>query len=274
VTGTVTYSIDGAGIVTATGTAGNPSLNGAMNAAKELIIATATTQGTTTAYGLQVFRKRLPGVNYSGADVANLAFAFQSLQTGGTTAWGRGAGTTDGAGAMTLSSLSSPAGEGTLPAPGFDTMSIDADGLVTQAVDTSFHGFMTADKAVIFGVKTITTGQYALSVRLVTGGSFSQADLAGAWRFRMLASGTTSSSSSWLRATSTIDATGAVTYAGAANPMGAVGIAAHTLALGADGSITNPGAASYLGQLALGGDLFVRTTTASDPTSVMSISVR
>jgi len=261
--------------VTATGTAANPTLHGTMNAAKELILATATVPAGT-GYVLQIFRKRMAGVTYSSADAANLAFAFHALQTGGSTGWMRGTGSTDGSGVLSIATLETPAGAGS-PSPSFDTMQVDAAGLVTQVTDTSFHGFMNASKTVIFGVRTVNATPpaiYALTVRLVTGGSFAQADLAGSWSYRMLSSGTSAATSTWLRADASVSADGAVTYSSAANPSGPVSIVGNTLTLGADGTLTRATQADYLGQLALDGDLFVRTSNAIDPQGILSISAR
>lgn len=275
VAGTVIYSIDATGNVTATGTAGNPTLHGAMNAAKELIVATVTAP-SGTAYSLQVFRKRMPGVTYSSADVANLEFTFHLLQSGGSTAWARGTGSTDVSGVMSIATIESPLGPGS-PSPSFDTMLVDADGLVTQVNDASFHGFMNAAKTAIFGVRTVTAvapAVYALSVRLVTGGSFTQPALAGSWSYRMLSSGTSVGTSSWLRASASVDGSGVFTFSSAANPSGAVSIASLTLDLGSDGTLTRAGEPASLGQLALGGDLFVRTSTGVNSNGILSISAR
>lgn len=271
VAGEVTYAIDSSGNVTASGTAANPSLHGSMDASRELIIASAT---SGAGYTIQVFRKRVAGVTWSSADVADLDFAFHELHSGAQAIRERGAGFAV-AGEMTISSTAtSSGGTPTLQVGAYDTMSVDADGLVTQATDVTFHGFMTADKAVVFGVRTAAPGEYALTVRVATGGSFTQGDLTGTWLLRTLTSGPTQATSTWLRSVASVDGAGGFTFSSSANPAGAVSIIGQTVAVQPDGSLTCTDQASYSGRMALGKALYVRTSTAASSQGSMSILVR
>ncbi len=268
VTADVTYAVDASGNVTASGSGSNPTLHGTMTSGKDLIFATASLTNTGTGalagFSLQVFRKRVPGVAWSTIDVASFPFVYQALHSGANANWERGAGTTSASGAVTLIDVTTPAGHQTPPAPGFVTVQVDANGLVSLAEDPSFHGFMTADKKAIFGVLTAVAGppaEYEIMALLGTGASFAQADLAGTWSFNALTSGLSVAGSTWVRGTLQIDAAGAVTFPSATTPGGTTTVAGFDLALASSGALSRPTLASYLGQVAFHKDFFVRTQT-------------
>jgi len=281
VTATVAFGIDASGNVTATGTGSSPTLHGTMNAAKNLIFATASvpSTGTPSGYSIQVFRKRVPGVTWTSADVANLAFAYHSLHSGPNAGWERGAGTTDGTGSLTVTSSLTSAGSSQTPPPGFATVQIDAQGLVTLAGPgaPSFQGVMTSDKKTIFGVLTTTVGppaSYGFMALLATGQqTFAQADLATTWNFRALTSGLAVATSSWMRGTIQIDAAGAVTFLSATNQNGPTTVNGFSIQLGPTGGISRADLASYAGQMSFHKDFFVRTQTLSGADS-LSIAAR
>jgi hypothetical protein len=263
-TGPVVLAIDANGRVTASGAGANPSLSGRMTRRKDLVFATASvpSTGTATGYTLQVFRKRVPGVVYAAADVANLVFGYHALHTGAEADWERGAGVTDGSGAITVTSHEATSGNAApLPTPGFDTLLVDAAGVVTTANDPTLRGYMSADKKAIFAVSAVTgaSAVYTLRVMLVGGRTFALSDLAGSYAWHMLTSGPTTASSSWGRGDLTIDAAGAVTFGPTVTPGGPATNAGFTLQLSSDGAVRRPDLPSYLGQMAFGTDFYVRT---------------
>jgi hypothetical protein len=263
-TGPVVLAIDANGHVTASGAGSNPSLGGRMTRRKDLVFATASvpSTGTATGYTLQVFRKRVPGVVYGAVDVAGLVFAYHALHTGAEVDWERGAGLTDGAGAVSISSHEATSGSAApLPAPGFDTLRVDAAGVVTTANDPTLRGYMSADKKAIFAVSAVTgaSAVYTFRVILVTGRTFALSDVAGPHAWHMLTSGPTTASSSWGRGDLTIDAGGAVTFGPTVTPGGPATNAGFTLQLSSDGAVRRADLPSYLGQMAYGTDFYVRT---------------
>ncbi len=280
VTAIVTLHVDGAGNVYATGTGANPTLHGTMTAGKDLIFATASLPGTGTPTGsvLQVFRKRVPGVTWSSADVANLPFAYHFLYTGSGTNWERGGGTTDASGAITVAWSELPSGPGSVPPPGFDTLQVDANGLVTLANTPSFVGVMKADKKAIFGAQTTvpppSSPEFAFMTILATGASFAQTDLAGDFAFHMVTSGSTAASSPWTYGAVAIDGAGAVTFESATGPSGPFTVAGFTLELAASGAITRPDSASYRGQMSYRKDFYVRTATAANGANSIAMLAR
>jgi hypothetical protein len=215
---------------------------------------------------------RVPGVSFSAADVANLAFTYQAINVGADVDWERGAGTTDGSGAVTISSHEASSPAGPLPPPAFDTFQIDGNGLVSMAQDATVHGFMTADKKAIF----VVTGEagpspvYTFRVAIVSGQSFVQGDLAGVYGWHMLTSGATVAQSSWGHGELTIDAAGNATFQSAVSPGGSTTPAGFTLQISSSGAVSRADVPSYAGQMAYGKDFYVRTQSSPNSLSLLA----
>jgi hypothetical protein len=243
-----------------------------MNAQKTLIVATEASPGGSS-HAFLVFRKRV-GVAYSSSDVANLAFEYHQILAGGSTAWEYGAGSSDASGNITIASVTTPTGPGSLP-PASDTINVSPVGLVTLTNDASFHGFMTPDKKAIFGVQTRAGSipSAAFSTLLVTGQTFTQADLTGVYEFHALTSGTNLAASSWVYGRVSIGNTGTVTSRYALSPAGASLPAIGPLTLAGDGTVTSSTNATYHGRMSWGKDVYVRTQTASGANS-LSLAVK
>jgi pimeloyl-ACP methyl ester carboxylesterase len=265
-----TFIIDANGIVTTTGAGAVPSLHGMLSAQKTLLVGTMTFPGTPSSYGLFVLRKRVNGVTFSSADVANLAFDFHQILSGGGTVWEYGLGSTNASGALTIASVMTPAGPGTPPAAGSGTLQISPAGLVSLTADTTFHGVMTADKKAVFGVGTRsgTIPSPYFTTLLLTGQSFAQADLNAVWEFHLLTSGANLAASNWFYGRLSIVSPGTVTTRYGLAPSGATLPAIGPLSLAPDGTITSSGNATYHGRMSWGKDFYVRTQTTSGASSL------
>ena len=270
-----TFIIDANGIVTTTGAGAVPSLHGMLSAQKTLLVGTMTFPGTPSSYGLFVLRKRVNGVTFSSADVANLALDFHQILSGGGTVWEYGLGSTNTAGALTIASVMTPTGPGTPPSAGYDTLQISPAGLVTMTTDTTFHGVMTADKKAVFGVGTRsgTIPSPYFTTLLLTGQSFAQADLSAVWEFHLLTSGANLAASNWFYGRVNIGSTGTVTSRYGLAPSGATLPAIGPLNLASDGTITSSGNTTYHGRMSWGKDFYVRTQTTSGASS-LSLAVK
>ena len=273
--------VDASRTVTLVGADGSPTLHGTLAASKTLIVAGETINPAAPAvYGLVVVRKRVPGVTFSAGDAAGFPFALHTLQVGAAVGWQVGEGSTDASRRITVDTMLDAAGTSCSPTStpcgldAFDTIQVDANGLVTTALDASFHGVMTPDKNAIFAVSTTDVAPpqtYQLLAILRTGGTFAAGDLAGRYGVHSLTCGPTGASSSWFHGDVSVDAAGALTFHdyvssnGAATPTGVS--FAFDPATGAFTQVTptNPG---FHGRLSRGKDLYVRTSGSSGSPSL------
>lgn len=263
VSGTVTFAIDGAGSISASGTAANTSFHGNMSMNRRLIFGTATSPatGAPSAYSIQIMRKRVPGVTYSSTDLRNLTFAYHSIYSGQSPGWERGAGAIDGAGQLSLTALEDSTGPLALPPPVSVDFNVDANGLVTISGNPYFHGVLTTDKKALFFVEGLDAFSLGLTALLVTGQTFDQGDMTGPWSFYMVTSGGTVASSNWVRGLYSVSAGGTVTFSTASNPFGPISLAPFDLVVGPGGDITRPDVSSYRGQMSDDRGFYVRTQT-------------
>jgi hypothetical protein len=259
-------SIDSSGTVTSPGS----NLNGNMSADKNLIVDTGTEN--SNSFGLDVLRKRAPGVIYSSADVANLQFAYNLLKGGSSNNWQYGTGATNASGQATGTPVNSSSGQ--VDPPGnIGTIQLDSSGNVTLAENSTFHGIMTPDKKVIFAVDTesapgVSPAKYAFIAILVTGQTFTTADLAGAGNFHNIWD------TGWNRGTFVIDTAGNQTYLSNLNSAGNAVIPANdVVSITASGALTKSSNASYHGQLSFNKNMNVHTDTDANGHSRIGISM-
>lgn len=260
----VVVSIDSSGTVTG----GDANFNGRMSLDKNLIVATTTELPDT--FRLFVVRKRVPGVTYSSADVANTQFAGHTLYGGSNNIWNYGTGSTNASGQITLTSLNTPSGPGNLqinPA----TLQIDSNGNVTMAENSAFHGIMTPDKKVIFAVQTslgVSPAEYEFIAFLVTGQTFTTADLAERREFHNIWD------TGWGRGTSVTDTAGNQTYLSFLDSSGNSALPANDVqSITASGAITKSNNASYHAQRSFNKDLGVHTYTDANGHSRIGIGM-
>lgn len=160
-------------------------------------------------YNLQVNLKK-SGATYTAADLAGTwnAHALSVDPNSSMDGWMRFILTVNGSGNATFSSTASSITGTTYPKTLI--LSISSDGTVTGNADTSpdLHGTMSADKKLM--VITVSVEPEIFIVLTKSGGSFSQADLAGSWSLHALAAA--AGSNMWLRTDATIDTTGNITF--------------------------------------------------------------
>ncbi len=252
------------GTLTLTGADGNASFHGTLARGKTLAVATTTTNGST--FELVILRKRVAGVTYSAADVADFPFAYHAVYAGmpTQTGWEYGDGTTDASGAVTLAHAYDTSGPIEPLPTNLGSVVVDANGLVTLGGSSDFHGLMTAEKDAIFWVATTTPGsppELQLMAILKTRGGFAQADLTGAYTVHVLQSGTNTLTSNWSRGRLGIDDLGNVAFSSFLNSSGVTTLPTpFTIQLGADGALTRPsGDTTFHGRVSAGNTFYVRT---------------
>ena len=255
---TITGLSISAGVVTATG---NPTFHGKMSSGKSLIVGAST---IGTSYDIHIFVKRVSGVTFSSADLASKTFKYQRIYSGSSLFCELATGSTNASGQLSLSSLEDSSGTMTLPGSNYTTISVDGTGIVTIVNESTFSGVMSPDKKIIVGTSTDAAGKFSLRVIQMTGQTYSQADLAGAY---YAYSHHSDSVSSWARANwdtsgTTVSVTNIVNSDG--SPASSFDF---TQAIDAQGNVGTDGMLSY------GKDLFVSVGDYLDGSS-MTIKVQ
>jgi hypothetical protein len=240
------------------------SFHGTLARNKKLFAAVSTPEIGT--YALMVARRR-DATAYSDADVRGRTFALHALRIGGDREWRYGKGSIDAQGVLTLGPVMGPSLlEIAAPAPNGATLTVDGDGFVSDG--GSFRGFLTPDKNAVIAVHadpSSATPTQQLTILQLTGRTFAQADVAGAWAFNSLAGNV---SPIWYHGTLEIGATGAAQYLSPfLDSTGSTAIPPTTvLTLAADGTMTqgatNP---SYRATVSADGEMYVRTQTHNPP---------
>lgn len=187
------------GTVRLAGADGDPTFHGAMTAARTLLFGTGQEGAPVVRRNLYAWRKRVPGLTYSAADLAGRSFAFHGLYAGAGVRWTHGAASTDAAGVLTVGELHASDGVGMDPGAA-GTLSVDAAGVVRLDDGAATRGVMAPEKNAVFLVHLSgdpTAREPGFLVLQRTGRTFAQADLAGDWALHLVYSGASVLSSGW-----------------------------------------------------------------------------
>lgn len=252
--GSIQLTIAADGVVTTSGT-NIPIVNHAvMGANKQLVVGISPVGDNNQSIILWI--KHVTGMTFSSADLANTTFSYHELHSGIDNYWAYGAGAIYGSLQMTFSSINNPDGPVT-PLPPADSISINANGVVTSSNNPIYKGFVTADKKTIFGTYT-TDNRFVLSVFQLTGQTFSQADMAGIWRSHAIES---SSTPAWDYSTISFNNTGVGTITALTTSAGNNNTLPppFTMVLSASGTITQPDEPTLHGTCSYNKDIIVFT---------------
>lgn len=242
-------------------------IRGVMNSGENLSVLTGSYSPADAAGvgndNLIVSIKRT-GATFATTDMAG-TWQYHALSVGdgaGTNLWAYGTFTVDAGGVLSYASMTRSTGDASLPAA--ETLVMSADGTVTSASRPSLHGVMSSDKKVI--VYTVTDeegGPYTLAVAVKAGAAFTQADLAGTWKWHALGAG--DAANFWFYGNATIDAAGAVTFSSGKLSDGTspVPAASGATALSSDGILTQVADASFHGVMTPGKDVIFMTRDAN-----------
>jgi hypothetical protein len=146
---TGTFSISSEGIITVNEVA---TYHGFMSADKKLMVTNMTDGGG--GGGLAVAQKVVAGTNYAISDLEG-KWQLHEILSGSENWTEHGIMTIDANGDVTFSNMIKDNG-GDYNNPGTISLSISNDGIVTFGTD--FHGFLSADKKLIFGTKGDDSG--------------------------------------------------------------------------------------------------------------------
>jgi hypothetical protein len=160
-------------------------------------------------------------------------------------------------GSASITSMTTNAGVG---GGGTSVFSMDANGIMTEALDTSFHGVMSMDKSLI--VATDTNGGHPelwVMMRTTSGTSYATADMTGDWVMHSVSSGNTGSRD-WAYGHSVVDSSGTNTFSQMMGSTGAISPAQMTMTMNlATGMMTIPGTGGGMGGGMMGGGMMTST---------------
>ncbi len=230
-----------------------------------------------SSYQLVIVQKEVAGTVYSNADMQGKSFVYHQLQVGTTAKWEYGTGTTDGSGAINLSSSTDPSGT-TAPGDVGSAISIDGNGVATMtgASMATFQGFLSDDKKTVVGTVTQSDGgnlSYRLMIIQITGQIYTAGFLPpGASVQHVLGCGATAF---WIHYTSTVGNLGVITFSNwVASDPSITAPASRTGSLDASGKVTLAEDPSYHGQVSHDGKFTVNTLTGgTNPNFVYMLGI-
>jgi hypothetical protein len=220
----------------------------------------ATFTDTVGGPAMMIGQKRGGTFLTDGSDMTG-TWRFQRLSAGGditTSGWAYGTmGIISGSASFTSMTTNAGVGGG-----GTFRFSMDATGIMTEALDTSFHGVMSLDKSMIVATDT-NGGQPELWVMMRTtqGTAYSGTDMIGDWVMHSVSSGNPGSRD-WTFGHSFVDSGGTNTFSQMVGSAGAIAPipAPNTMAMNiATGVMTIPGPGVGTGGGMMGGGMTTAT---------------
>jgi hypothetical protein len=212
----------------------------------------ATFTDNTGGPAMMLAQKRGGTFATDGSDMTG-TWRFQRMTAGSdNTTSGCAYGTmqfTFGSASITAMTTNAGAGGG-----GNFAFSMDADGIMTDGLDASFHGVMSMDNSMIVGTDT-NGGHPEMWVMMKdTGGAFSTADMAGDWVMHAVSPGNTSSRG-WMYGQSIMDTSGNDTFLGMMGNAGPVDNTTQMTFQMSGGEMTMSGAGGGMGGGMMGGGM-------------------
>jgi hypothetical protein len=225
---------------------------------RDMSVMVATFTDTTGGPAMMIGQKRGGAFQAGGLDM-NGTWRFQRLTAGSdniSSGWAFGTmGITSG-GAASITSITMSVGTG----GGSFTFSMDANGIMTEALDSSFYGVMSLDKSMI--VATDTSGgrpEIWVMMRSTLGTTYSTADMTGAWVMHSVSSGN-SGSRDWAFGHSVGDSGGNNTFSQMMGSTGAIPPTQMTMVMNiATGVMTTPIPGPGGGMGMMGGGMMTST---------------
>ncbi len=257
------------GIISESGTGGNPDFHGKLAANKQLIVGTATnlnSLASTTTVQLRVMQKILSNVTYTMGDLADKNFMMHQLATGANSDWGYASGSTDSSAVVSITTLTTSSGSTSGPIS-VGTMSfLPGTGFVTMSTNSSFGGMMSPDKTYFVATETdqSNSGIFRLSIVQIQplSPSFTISDIVGSWHFH----GLVNNLPAWVYQSLTVNSLGLATITSQLTSMGTNTNLPEPayLSMDPDGIVTVPTDTTFHGSLSANKDLLVSTQTITD----------
>ena len=182
---------------------GNAYNHYTMASNKTFIAGTQHDVGTTHP-ALIIFQKKVDGTVYANTDLKSKSFVFHQLNVGASEKWKYGKGSIDSSRAINISSETDPSGTDK-PGDVGATISVDSDGFVTMSDNTTWKGFLSADKRMIVGTVTEGTEYHMMIIQIIDVHSSHTSHISGVWYGHMLATGAADPAPFWVHQTISID---------------------------------------------------------------------
>ncbi|MRR16386.1 MAG: hypothetical protein EG826_08005 [Deltaproteobacteria bacterium] len=266
--GSLTWTTTG-NVITESGASADTNVHMTLTSTGNFIAGT----GNAGSSELRVSLKVLPAAVYSTADIQSKSFVFHELIVGSETKWRYGRGSTDGAGAVTLTSKTDPSGTIATPDTSWGNFVVDATGAVAVSGIPTFSGFLADDKKTIVGTYT-NGGTYRLMILQITARSdYPVGPLpASVWKSSILAKSTpvpvVGVQAGWVYCTNTVDASGNMSFgtdwtSDNSQFQSNRPTTSFTGSLSATGEVTMSGGSDYHGQASDDWNFLIGTMTTS-----------
>lgn len=260
------------------------------------IIVGNSSPGSTT-HQLVILQKQVPGVVFTNAgDIQGFGssggggrrFVYNQISSGSSQEWEFASGQMGRDQKLQYSAFSAPSNP-VKPVDKASIFNINADGIVSenlagvapQPAAVIDRGVMSADKSVIIGTATDTSGaspKYILRIYQLVNivasdpNTFIQADLGGTYDFQLLSSSTAPLTAS---GAIVINTSGTATYSTYSDSSGTVSLpAGFNLAVNVDGNLNNAADPTFFGKLSYFKDMLVMTNTNASGVSSLSIALK
>jgi hypothetical protein len=270
---TTQWAVDGSGVVTAPTNPRYPDLHGRMNAAKDLVVATATHLGTgASAPTLRVYQKVAPGKAWTLAELAG-TFSVHELAVGGLSGWEHQTATVGAGGSVAITDRVSQAGSE--PDLTGIALTVAGDGTVAVVGDPSWTGYLSPRGDLLVATHAVDAASHAFGLIVIVreASGLSTASLAGGtWAAHTLSEQGTAGA--WSYGDVAASATGALAFSGwhpvDAQPPGG------SLTVSPAGLLTSVGLpeSAFHGVLGPGRDLLVATDGATAGSAALTLAVR
>ncbi len=268
---------------------------GVMAASRKMIVGTSSPDGASQL--MAILQKQVPGIAFSNSgDIqgfGNLGgggrrFIYNQISSGSGQEWEFAAGKIGKDQMIEYTTFTAPSNP-VKPGNKASILNIDGDGIVTEGLTGALpqpatvidRGVMSADKTVIVGTATDTSGphpRYILRIYQMINivandpNTFTVADLAGSYdlhRLRVAASALSA------YGTIVINASGAAAFSSFADSNGATTLPTDfSLAMDASGTLSNAADPSLLGKLSYFKEMIVVTGTDSPGACSLSIALK
>jgi len=227
---------------------------------RDMSVMVATFTDSTGSPAMMIAQKR-GGVYQAGGLDMNGTWRFQRLTAGSdniTSGWAYG--TMGISGIASITSITTNNGPGTL---GNFTFSMDANGIMTEALNASFYGVMSSDKSMIVATDTnVGHPELWVMMRTTVGTTYTTADMMGDWVMHSVSSGNTGSRD-WTFGHSFVDSNGSNTFSQMMGSTGVISPTQMTMAMNsATGVMTIPGTGGGGGGMGggmMGGGMMTQT---------------
>ena len=212
--GSLTWN-NSVGVISESGAGADSNVHMTITSTGNFIAGTGNSAGDSYSQ-LRVALEVVPGTVYDTInDLRNKSFVFHEMIVGSVTKWRYGRGSTDGTGAVTLTSQIEPSGATTPDTWG--TLNVAPSGVVTISGISEFSGFLANDKKTIVGTYTSGTTFRLMIIQITARNDYPAGLLPESiWASSILAKSTSipvlGVQAGWVYCTNAVDSSGNMSF--------------------------------------------------------------